>query len=80
MNLEKSQRFSRAVVSALKRVRQSKGLSQERVARMAGLSRTAITMMEGGHRHPTLFVCHALARALGVRLSSLVAKAEKMRR
>lgn len=43
---------------------------------MAGLSRTAITMMESRHRNPTLFVCHALATALDVPLSDLVRTVE----
>ena len=72
MNLDESQQFSRAVVDALKRVRQKKGISQERLAKSCGLSRSAISMIEAGDRNPTLFVCHALAAGLDVRLSKVI--------
>lgn len=77
MNLEKSQQFSRTVVDALKRVRQKKGISQEKLAKTCGLSRSAISMIESGDRNPTLFVCHALAAGLGVQLSKVIRDAER---
>jgi transcriptional regulator with XRE-family HTH domain len=77
LNLDKSQQFSRAVVDALKRVRQKKGISQERLAKACGLSRSAVSMIESGDRNPTLFVCHALAVGLGIRLSKVVRDAER---
>ena len=76
MNLDQSQKFSRTVVDALKRVRQKKGVSQEWLAKTCGLSRSAVSMIESGDRNPTLFVCHALAEGLGVRLSKVVSDAE----
>jgi transcriptional regulator with XRE-family HTH domain len=76
LNLEDSLQFSRSVIASLKRVRLARGISQERLAKMAGLSRTAITMMESRQRNPTLFVCHALATALDVPLSELLRAAE----
>ena len=72
--------FSREVIALLKRERLAQDLSQERLAEAAGVSRTAITMIESGERNPTLFVCHALARALDLPLSQLVAAAEKKQR
>jgi len=77
LNLEKSQQFSRTVVDALKRVRQKKGISQEKLAKTCGLSRSAISMIESGDRNPTLFVCHALAAGLGVQLSKVIRDAER---
>jgi DNA-binding XRE family transcriptional regulator len=76
LNLDKSQQFSHAVVDVLKSVRQKKGISQDRLAKTCGLSRSAISMIESGDRNPTLFVCHALATALGVRLSKVIRDAE----
>ena len=76
LNLDKSQQFSRIVVNALKRVRQKKGVSQEWLAKTCGLSRSAVSMIESGDRNPTLFVCHALAAGLGVRLSKVIRDAE----
>ena len=74
--MDDSLQFSRSVIASLKSVRQEQGISQERLAKMAGLSRTAITMMESRQRNPTLFVCHALATALDVPLSDLVRAVE----
>jgi len=76
--LDKSQRLSRNVVNALIQIRRDRGISQERLAKLSGLSRTAITMMELGQRNPSLFVCHALATALSVKLAPIIARAERM--
>jgi DNA-binding XRE family transcriptional regulator len=80
LNLEKSLQFSAEVIASLKSMRQARGISQGKLAEMAGLSRTAITMMESGQRNPTLFVCHALAAALNVPLSQIVLGVEKRAR
>ena len=37
-------------------------------------------MIESGERNPTLFVCHALAGALGVPLSEVVREVEELER
>jgi len=76
LQLDDSQRFSRAVVAALKERRLASGLSQARLAEAAGISRTAVTMIEAGQRNPTLFVCHALAKALDLQLWPLIRKVE----
>lgn len=76
MNLEKSQEFSRKVVSLLKAIRLERGLSQEKLAKKAGVSRGAVSHIEKGIRNPTLFVCHALASAMETSLGSLVINAE----
>jgi transcriptional regulator with XRE-family HTH domain len=80
LNLDDSQQFSRALIDVLKRAREKKGISQGRLATMCGLSRSAISMIESGDRNPTLFVCHALAAALGVRLSKAIQEAERVGR
>jgi transcriptional regulator with XRE-family HTH domain len=55
-----------------------KGLSQERLAQKAGLSRQYVGMVERGERKPTLHACHALARALDIPVSALVRDAERL--
>ena len=80
MNLDESQQFSRTVVDALKRERQKKGISQERLAKACGLSRSAVSMIESGDRNPTLFVCHALAVGLDIQLSKVIRDTERNRR
>ena len=64
----------------LQRRRKALGISQEKLAELAGLSRSAITMIESGNRNPTLFVCHAVANALGVPLSDVIREAEELER
>jgi DNA-binding XRE family transcriptional regulator len=48
------------------------------LATKAGVSRTAITMMENEQRNPTVIFCQALAKAMDIRLSDIVRKAEKI--
>jgi transcriptional regulator with XRE-family HTH domain len=62
----------------VRRERETKGLSQERLAQEAGLSRQYVGMVERGERKPTLHACHALAKALGSPLSALVRDAERL--
>ena len=69
--------FSSAFARVLRREREMKGLSQERLAQKAGLSRQYVGMVERGERKPTLHACHALAKALDVPLSALVRDADK---
>ena len=76
MDIEESERFSQAVIARLKEERLKGGLSQAALAEAAGLSRTAITMIESGQRRPTLMVCHALAKALGLALSNVISDVE----
>jgi transcriptional regulator with XRE-family HTH domain len=72
--LEKSQRFSRAVVQELRRLRKQKGWSQLALATRAGVSRGAVQHIEKGIRNPTLMLTHALAEALDVSLCAVVKK------
>lgn len=77
LDAHQSEEFSRAVVALIKQARQEKGWSQAMLAEKAGVSRTGVTMAENGDRRPTLYFCHALARALDRDLSEFVRKAEK---
>jgi transcriptional regulator with XRE-family HTH domain len=61
----------------LRREREAKGFSQERLAHKAGLHRTYLGLIERGLRKPTIEVGYALARALGMPLSELIREAEK---
>jgi transcriptional regulator with XRE-family HTH domain len=70
-------RLSPAFAKALRSHRKAKGISRERLAHAAGLHRTYVGLIERGQRNPTLDAAHALARALGMRLSELVREAER---
>ena len=56
--------------------REAAGVSKKALAEAAHVSRTGIIMFERGERIPTLFVCKALADALGTSLADLVRSAE----
>jgi DNA-binding XRE family transcriptional regulator len=53
------------------------GISQNVLAKKAGLSRAAIQHIEKGIRNPTLIICHAVASALDVSLADVLTLAEK---
>lgn len=55
------------------------GMSQERLADAASISVPYLSDIERGHRNPTVAVMARIAGALGVRLSELVARAERER-
>ena len=56
----------------MRRLRQSKGWSQEEFAHLAGLHRTYISDLERGARNPTITVVDKLAVALGVPVGALL--------
>jgi transcriptional regulator with XRE-family HTH domain len=56
----------------LRQVRQKKGISQEKLAELAGLHRTYVSSVERGERNISLLNIEKLAQALGVRMSDLM--------
>lgn len=50
----------------IRTLRQNQGLSQERLADMAGVHRTYLSSLERGQRNVSLDNIHAIAAALGV--------------
>lgn len=75
----KSQVYSQSVIERLKRIRLEQGLSQNQLAGKAGVVRSAVSMLEAGHRNPSLAMCHALAAALGVSLAQVLTQIEEGR-
>lgn len=67
-----SERFGEVV----RRERESKGISQERLAELADLDRTYVQRLEGGRYSPTLDTVESLARALQMLPSELIAHAD----
>jgi transcriptional regulator with XRE-family HTH domain len=64
---------------AVRRRRISAGLSQEKLAEIAGLHPTYISMVERGVRNPTLDVSGRIAKALKVDLSKLIEEVQQKR-
>lgn len=57
----------------VRKLRKKKGLSQEKLARLANISLNALTKIESGFaKKPTIQTVVKLARALGVSLDELV--------
>jgi transcriptional regulator with XRE-family HTH domain len=56
----------------LREVRKDKGLTQEKLAEIAQLSRNYVNDVERGRRNVTIVTVESLARALGVRMADLM--------
>lgn len=56
----------------LRMLRELRGLSQDQLARMAGIPRPTWTALESGSANPTLSVLLRAARALGVSIDELI--------
>ncbi|MGD0273114.1 MAG: helix-turn-helix transcriptional regulator [Gaiellaceae bacterium] len=61
---------------ALRQLRMERGLSQERLAHLAGLDRTYVSGIERGERNPSLTNILKLTDVLQIRMSELAALAE----
>jgi transcriptional regulator with XRE-family HTH domain len=66
----------RALGAQIRALREAKGLSQERLADLAGLHRNFIGLIERGQRNPTFLTLIALSSKLGLPLSELIEAAE----
>ena len=56
----------------LKRIREQKELTQERLAELSGFSQQYLSGLENGRRNPTVVTLYELAKALGVNHVELV--------
>ncbi len=56
----------------VKRVRQKRGLTQEKFAEISGFSQQYLSSLENGRRNPTVVTIYELATALGVSHMDLV--------
>ena len=61
----------------VRRYRETKGWSQEKLAEVSGLHRTYISGIERGTRNPTILIVEQLAQALNVQPSKLLPVDEK---
>lgn len=55
------------------RIRKEKGLTQEGVAELSGLSQQYLSGLERGRRNPSIITVYELAQALGVSHVALIA-------
>jgi len=71
--------FSTALAVVIKKHRLAKGLSQNQLSKISGVSQTYVGEVERGMYSPTVDVASALAEALGIPFSKMAAEAEKLR-
>jgi transcriptional regulator with XRE-family HTH domain len=68
----------RAFGQAVRKLRENKGLSQEKLAELSGVHRTYVGDVERGTRNIALVNMTRIARALGTTLSRVITEMEKM--
>ena len=61
----------------VRRIREKKGLTQERLADLSGFSQQYISSLERGRRNPTVITLYELAAALGTTHMELVRPTKK---
>ena len=62
-------------ISKLAQARKAKGLSQDRLAELSGVSRVTISRIESGKESPRVQTVFRLARVLKVRVTDILEKA-----
>jgi transcriptional regulator with XRE-family HTH domain len=70
--------LSESFALVVQKHRMERGLSRAVLAEQSGLHQTYIGLLERGKRSPNLDTAQAIARALGVPLSRLIAESEKV--
>ncbi len=61
------------IAKNIKNVRQEKGISQDRLSKLADLSlNTVVTVESGANPNPTIETLSKIAKALGVRVEDLI--------
>lgn len=67
-----------AIVTLLMEELKKQGVSHEKLAIKAGISRTAISHLESGRSQPSLRVSINISNALGISFSELARQTEKL--
>jgi transcriptional regulator with XRE-family HTH domain len=76
MSRRERDRWLRGVGQALRRARERRGISQERLGLDCGLDRTYVSGIERGIRNPTIWAIRRLCVGLGIRMSKVFDEAE----
>jgi transcriptional regulator with XRE-family HTH domain len=72
--------FSTALAAVIKKHRLAKGLSQNQLSKLSGVSQTYVGAVERSLYSPTVDISYALSKALNIPFSKLVAEAEKLKK
>ena len=68
----------KAFGKALREIRQSQKISQEKLALDSGYHRTYISLIERGEKSPTLTTIFNLSKTLGIRASKIIERVEEL--
>lgn len=77
MRNHRAEHITKNLIDLLAAERKKQGLSHQKLADIAGIHRSTISLIETGKRIPTILVCLKLAMALNVNLDALLKKATK---
>lgn len=72
MNKREAQDISNKIVAVLKEERIKKGISQYKLAKDTGMSKSSILYIENGSQHPTLYTVILISEYLGVEIGNVI--------
>ncbi|MDG1286679.1 MAG: helix-turn-helix transcriptional regulator [Rickettsiales bacterium] len=72
--MDKTKQFQKSLISALKAERASRGLSHEKIAEKAGISRQTLGKIESGKTNPTMLTMFKIVGAMDMTLEEFVGK------
>ena len=75
---EETHALAGRLAANLRQLREARGLTQEQIAKLAGLPRATWGHLESGEANPTLSVLHRAALALQVPIEELTAEGRRL--
>lgn len=72
--MDKTKRFQKALIDTLKVERASRGLSHEKIADKAGISRQTLGKIENGLANPTMLTMFKITNAMEMTLEEFIGK------
>jgi len=72
MKASAQEEFYRKLGESIRKQRKKRGLSQDALARLVGLTRTSLTNIESGRQHPPVHTFCEIAKQLEVEFSELL--------
>ena len=72
MKNRNAKKITLKLLDEFERIRKQKGLSHEKLAALAGVNRSTISLLESKKRIPTIITCLKIAEALEVSLADLL--------
>ena len=76
LNKRDAQNISDKIVAILKEERIKKGISQYKLAKDTGMSKSSILYIENGKQHPTLYTIILISKYLDVEIGRIISSIE----